>query len=77
MTVAFTVNGAVQSVDAPESATLLEVLRNHLGLRGTRVPILRDALRAPQDEDGRWLESSPFKGRGVGVMRRRRGHDPS
>lgn len=32
----FTVNGQAQSVEAPESSTLLDVLRNWLGLMGTR-----------------------------------------
>src|SRR5258707_14133717 len=36
MGIAFTVNGEPQRVEAPESATLLDVLRNHLGLMGTR-----------------------------------------
>jgi len=36
MSIALTVNGAARKVDAPETATLLEVLRNHLGLMGTR-----------------------------------------
>ena len=36
MGIAFTVNGASKRVDAPETATLLDVLRNHLGLMGTR-----------------------------------------
>jgi nicotinate dehydrogenase subunit A len=34
--IALTVNGEARRVDAPETATLLEVLRNHLGLMGTR-----------------------------------------
>jgi nicotinate dehydrogenase subunit A len=36
MGIAFTVNGAARQVEVAESASLLEVLRNHLGLRGTR-----------------------------------------
>ncbi|MBM3622625.1 MAG: (2Fe-2S)-binding protein [Alphaproteobacteria bacterium] len=36
MTIAFTVNGVAQRVDAPETTTLLDVLRNRLGLMGTR-----------------------------------------
>ena len=36
MTIALTVNGAARKVDATETATLLDVLRNHLGLMGTR-----------------------------------------
>jgi nicotinate dehydrogenase subunit A len=36
MSVAFTVNGTAHSVDAPDTATLLDVLRNQLGLMGTR-----------------------------------------
>ncbi len=36
MDIGFTVNGAARRVDAPETATLLEVLRNQLGLMGTR-----------------------------------------
>src|SRR6201991_2684657 len=36
MTIAFTVNGEVKRVEASETATLLDVLRNHLGLMGTR-----------------------------------------
>jgi nicotinate dehydrogenase subunit A len=36
MDIAFTVNGTARSVDAPETATLLDVLRNGLGLMGTR-----------------------------------------
>jgi nicotinate dehydrogenase subunit A len=34
--IAFTVNGVARSVEAPETATLLDVLRNRLGLMGTR-----------------------------------------
>jgi nicotinate dehydrogenase subunit A len=34
--IAFTVNGASRQVAAPETATLLDVLRNQLGLMGTR-----------------------------------------
>jgi len=34
--IAFTVNGAWRQVAAPETATLLDVLRNQLGLMGTR-----------------------------------------
>ena len=36
MDIAFTVNGEARQVGAPETASLLEVLRNHLGLMGTR-----------------------------------------
>ena len=36
MGIAFMVNGQSRAVDAPETATLLDVLRNHLGLMGTR-----------------------------------------
>lgn len=36
MAIAFTVNGESKHVEAPETATLLDVLRNHLGLMGTR-----------------------------------------
>ena len=36
MAIAFSVNGEPRRVDAPETTTLLEVLRNHLGLMGTR-----------------------------------------
>lgn len=36
MDIAFTVNGESRSVSAPETATLLDVLRNRLGLMGTR-----------------------------------------
>src|SRR5580704_4660752 len=36
MDIAFTVNGEARRVGAPETASLLEVLRNHLGLMGTR-----------------------------------------
>jgi nicotinate dehydrogenase subunit A len=36
MGIAFTVNGEPKRVDAPDSATLLDVLRNQLGLTGTR-----------------------------------------
>ena len=36
MAIAFTVNGAPKSVAGPEAATLLDVLRNQLGLMGTR-----------------------------------------
>jgi nicotinate dehydrogenase subunit A len=36
MDIAFTVNGEARRVDAPPTATLLEALRNHLGLMGTR-----------------------------------------
>jgi nicotinate dehydrogenase subunit A len=32
----FTVNGAAKTVDVPETTPLLETLRNHLGLMGTR-----------------------------------------
>jgi nicotinate dehydrogenase subunit A len=36
MAIAFTVNGSTREVDVPETTTLLETLRNHLGLMGTR-----------------------------------------
>jgi nicotinate dehydrogenase subunit A len=36
MGIAFTVNGEATRVEASETATLLDVLRNHLGLMGTR-----------------------------------------
>ena len=36
MAIAFTVNGEPKRVEASETATLLDVLRNHLGLMGTR-----------------------------------------
>jgi nicotinate dehydrogenase subunit A len=36
MTIAFTVNGSAKSVDVIETTSLLEALRNHLGLMGTR-----------------------------------------
>src|SRR5258708_23335294 len=36
MDTSFTVNGVARNVGAPETASLLEVLRNHLGLMGTR-----------------------------------------
>src|SRR5215208_4658416 len=36
MGIAFTVNGVAKRVEASETATLLDVLRNHLGLMGTR-----------------------------------------
>ena len=36
MAIAFTVNGEAKRVEASETATLLDVLRNHLGLMGTR-----------------------------------------
>ena len=36
MDIAFTVNGEARRVDAPQTASLLEALRNHLGLMGTR-----------------------------------------
>ena len=36
MDIAFTVNGEARQVGAPETTSLLEVLRNHLGLMGTR-----------------------------------------
>ena len=36
MDVAFTVNGEARRVDAAETTSLLEALRNHLGLMGTR-----------------------------------------
>ena len=36
MAITVTVNGQAHAVDAPETATLLDTLRNHLGLMGTR-----------------------------------------
>jgi nicotinate dehydrogenase subunit A len=36
MDIAFTLNGERRQVGAPETTSLLEVLRNHLGLMGTR-----------------------------------------
>ena len=36
MGIAFTVNGEAKRVETSETATLLDVLRNHLGLMGTR-----------------------------------------
>ncbi len=36
MAIALTVNGIVRSVDVPDTTSLLEVLRNHLELTGTR-----------------------------------------
>ena len=36
MAIALTVNGSARIVDVPDATTLLEVLRNHLGLMGTR-----------------------------------------
>jgi nicotinate dehydrogenase subunit A len=36
MAIAFKVNGQAREVEAPETATLLDVLRNQLGLMGTR-----------------------------------------
>lgn len=36
MAITVTVNGHPRTVDAPETATLLDALRNHLGLMGTR-----------------------------------------
>ena len=36
MAIALTVNGSARTVDVPDATTLLEVLRNHLGLMGTR-----------------------------------------
>jgi nicotinate dehydrogenase subunit A len=36
MAVSFAVNGTTQEVEAAETVPLLEVLRNHLGLRGAR-----------------------------------------
>ena len=36
MDIAFKVNGQARQVGAPHTASLLEVLRNHLGLTGTR-----------------------------------------
>lgn len=36
MAIAFTVNGEPHSVEVPSTLSLLEILRNHLGLTGTR-----------------------------------------
>lgn len=36
MDITFTVNGIARQVGTPETTSLLEVLRNHLGLAGTR-----------------------------------------
>ncbi len=36
MDIAFTVNGVARSVEASETASLLDILRNRLGLMGTR-----------------------------------------
>jgi len=36
MAIPVTVNGQARQIEAPESATLLDALRNHLGLMGTR-----------------------------------------
>lgn len=36
MAIGFTVNGQAHTVEAPETASLLDVLRNQLGLMGTR-----------------------------------------
>jgi nicotinate dehydrogenase subunit A len=36
MDISFTINGAAKSIAAPDTATLLDVLRNQLGLMGTR-----------------------------------------
>lgn len=36
MAIAVTVNGQARAIDAPETTTLLEALRNYLGLMGTR-----------------------------------------
>jgi nicotinate dehydrogenase subunit A len=36
MSIAFTVNGRSQKIDVVATATLLDILRNHLGLMGTR-----------------------------------------
>lgn len=36
MTISFKVNGSAKSIDVPETTSLLETLRNHLGLMGTR-----------------------------------------
>lgn len=36
MAIVLTVNGEARSVDVPDTTTLLEVLRNHLGLTGAR-----------------------------------------
>jgi nicotinate dehydrogenase subunit A len=36
MAIAVTVNGQGRRIEAPETATLLDALRNHLGLMGTR-----------------------------------------
>ena len=36
MGIAFTVNGSARTVEVPDTTSLLEALRNHLGLMGTR-----------------------------------------
>ena len=36
MAIAITVNGQARAIEAPATTTLLEALRNHLGLMGTR-----------------------------------------
>ena len=36
MAITFTVNGVARQVDVPDTVSLLEVLRNHFGLMGTR-----------------------------------------
>jgi nicotinate dehydrogenase subunit A len=36
MAIAFKLNGQAREIDAPETTALLDVLRNHLGLMGTR-----------------------------------------
>ena len=36
MAITFAVNGVARQVDVPDTVSLLEVLRNHLGLMGTR-----------------------------------------
>ena len=36
LAIALTVNGSARNVDVPDTTTLLEVLRNHLGLMGAR-----------------------------------------
>lgn len=36
MAITFAINGVARQVDVPDTVSLLEVLRNHLGLMGTR-----------------------------------------
>jgi nicotinate dehydrogenase subunit A len=36
MTIAFTINGSAKNIDVADTTSLLDTLRNHLGLMGTR-----------------------------------------